>query len=132
MSQPVGPLSLSAQQPLFSVPAGKPVVETHSALCPPWDSNPHWNVFETFSSTGWDRGAGLPRLGRVVVPVPRSTRGLGLEPMAGPGLARFRTLSGLPAKADRYRSPLVNFHHRAECSLFVPIRRWNQAFRACA
>ena len=25
--------------------------------CPRWDSNPHWTVFETASSTGWDTGA---------------------------------------------------------------------------
>lgn len=27
--------------------------------CPGWDSNPHWTVFETASSTGWDTGAGV-------------------------------------------------------------------------
>ena len=26
-------------------------------MCPGWDSNPHWTVFETASSTGWDTGA---------------------------------------------------------------------------
>ena len=25
--------------------------------CPGWDSNPHWTVFETASSAGWDTGA---------------------------------------------------------------------------
>ena len=30
--------------------------------CPGWDSNPHWTVFETASSTGWDTGARRPRL----------------------------------------------------------------------
>ncbi len=28
-----------------------------TAECPGWDSNPHWTVFETASSTGWDTGA---------------------------------------------------------------------------
>ncbi len=28
-------------------------------MCPGWDSNPHWTVFETASSTGWDTGAGV-------------------------------------------------------------------------
>lgn len=30
---------------------------TFDRECPGWDSNPHWTVFETASSAGWDTGA---------------------------------------------------------------------------
>jgi len=34
------------------------------AQCPGWDSNPHWTVFETASSAGWDTGAPAQTLAR--------------------------------------------------------------------
>jgi two-component system, response regulator PdtaR len=36
------------------------VVSDLSQKCPEWDSNPHYMVFETISSTGWDIGASAP------------------------------------------------------------------------
>ena len=37
--------------------AGHAVNGPRRARCPGWDSNPHWTVFETASSAGWDTGA---------------------------------------------------------------------------
>ena len=41
---------------------GKPVMTEANTACPGWDSNPHWTVFETASSAGWDTGAAASML----------------------------------------------------------------------
>ncbi len=46
---------LGFAQPVHSLGNSSKLGFAHS--CPGWDSNPHWTVFETASSTGWDTGA---------------------------------------------------------------------------
>ena len=56
---PDDPGTPSAPDPSAS-PSGGPRLAGPTpppARCPGWDSNPHWMVFETTSSTGWDTGA---------------------------------------------------------------------------
>jgi hypothetical protein len=49
------PRVIASLNPGHSLGNSSKLGSTHS--CPGWDSNPHWTVFETASSTGWDTGA---------------------------------------------------------------------------